>query len=127
MVKKDSTFPNNLIRIGENDRDNDKIISESKQTDVWFHLDKLPSTHIIISVDKDNPITKEMIDHCASLTKQHTKYRNVPIVKVIYTDIKNVEMLDKPGLVHIRGKKKAETVNVKTVKNEDGTNSYIVN
>lgn len=126
MVKIDSTFPDNLIRIGENDVDNDKIIAESKQTDIWFHLDKFPSTHVIISVDKENPMTDEMRDHCAGLVKHYTKYKNIPMIKVIFTEIKNIEKLDKPGLVHIRGRKKAGLLNVKTVKQEDGSNQYLV-
>jgi predicted ribosome quality control (RQC) complex YloA/Tae2 family protein len=61
MVKQDNTYPNNLIVIGETAEENTEIISKAKQTDVWFHLANLPSCHVIISCDKKNPLTKQMI------------------------------------------------------------------
>ena len=49
MVKEDNTFENNLIRIGENAEDNDQIIKESNQTDIWFpdkKIDPMPLFYI---------------------------------------------------------------------------------
>jgi len=104
MVKQDNHFENNLIRIGENAEDNDKIISEAKQTDTWFHLASFSSCHVIISCSKEYPITKQMIFYCANLVKENTKYKNMPNLKVNYTTIKNVKKTDIPGRVTITGK-----------------------
>lgn len=104
MVKEDNTFENNLIKIGQNADENDQIISEAKQTDVWFHLANLPSCHIIISCSKEFPITKQMINYCCSLTKENTKYKNLQKVKVNYTMIKNVKKTDVKGKVILKGK-----------------------
>jgi len=94
MVKIDNTFENNPIVIGENQTDNDQIISKSKQTDIWFHLANLPSCHVILSCDKKHPVSKKMIKYCAMLTKLHTKYIKV---KVNYTTIKNIRKTKTKG------------------------------
>ena len=104
MVKIDNTFENNPIAIGENQKDNDMIISKSKQTDVWFHLANLPSCHVILSCTKKHPVTKKMIKYCAALVKQHTKYRNIKKIKVNYTTIKNIRKTGVKGEVIIKGK-----------------------
>lgn len=104
MVKEDYTYENNLIRIGENAEDNDKIISESKQTDLWFHLKNLPSCHVILTCSKEFPVSKNMINYCASLCKENTKFKNLPKVTVNYTNIKNIRKTEIKGKVVIIGK-----------------------
>jgi len=104
MIKEDQIFENNIIRIGGNAEDNDKIVAEAKQTDYWFHLANLPSCHVIISVDKNNPITKQMIKYCAYLVKENTKYKNFKEVVVNYTLIKNVKRTKEKGKVILIGK-----------------------
>ncbi len=103
MVKIDNTFENNTIVIGENQKDNDMIISTSMQTDIWFHLANLPSCHVILSCTKKQSVTKKMIKYCAMLVKQHTKYKNRK-VKVNYTTIKNIRKTNVAGEVIIKGK-----------------------
>ncbi len=102
----DNTFENNLIRVGENAEENSKLISDSKQTDLWFHLDNLPSCHVVISCNKKNPVSSIMIQYCAKLCKQHTKYKNYYKLKVMYTEIKNVKKTKTHGKVTIKGKSK---------------------
>lgn len=103
-MKEDQTFENNLIKIGENKDENDELVASSKQTDIWFHLDSLPSCHIVIECDTKNPITKPMIKYCAALCKENTKYRNHKKVKVKYTEIKNVKRTKVPGRVVLKKK-----------------------
>jgi len=102
-MKEDQTFVNNLIKIGENAKENDELVAKSAQTDIWFHLDSLPSCHVVIASDSKNPVTKQMINHCAQLCKENTKYRNQK-VRVKYTEIKNVKRTTTPGTVTIKGK-----------------------
>ena len=104
MVKFDNTFNNNLIKIGQNAKDNDKIISDAKQTDIWFHLSAYPSAHVIIECSEEYPIDNIMINYCANLVKQNTKYKNIPKLKVIYKKIKGVQMTEIPGTVTLSGK-----------------------
>jgi predicted ribosome quality control (RQC) complex YloA/Tae2 family protein len=104
-MKEDQTFPNNLIKIGQNAAENDELVKDSKQTDYWFHLDNLSSCHVVIASDKKNSITKRMINHCAVVCKENTKYKNQK-VKVKYTKIKNVKRTEIPGRVTLKGKNK---------------------
>jgi predicted ribosome quality control (RQC) complex YloA/Tae2 family protein len=104
MVKEDKSFENNLIKIGETQEENDQIIKEGKQTDIWFHLAHLPSCHIIISSSNKYPATKQMINYCASLVKAYTKFKNIPKVTVNYTFLKNIRRTETPGKVEIKGK-----------------------
>lgn len=104
MTKEDTTFPNNKIRIGQNAQENDNIIKESKETDVWFHISELPSCHVIIEASTEYPITKQMIYYCANLVKENTKYKNIPKLKINYTTIKNVSRTKIPGKVILKGK-----------------------
>jgi len=103
-MKEDNTFICNKIRIGENAADNDKLISESKQSDLWFHLENVSSCHVVLSTSKEYPATKQMINHCAYLTKSNTKYKNLLKIAVNYTKIKNVRKTDILGMVKIKGK-----------------------
>lgn len=110
MVKIDNTFENNPIKIGKNAIENDKLITEAKQTDIWFHLSKFPSCHIIIECSDDFPINNIMINYCAALVKQNTKYRNIPKLKVNYTCIKNIQKTEKLGCVLIKGRPYVVTI-----------------
>ena len=89
-MKIDYTFPNNPIKIGESAVDNDGIIVSAEQNDIWFHINKLPSPHIIISNSEEFPINLEMIKYCANLVKLNSKFKRVPNIKVIYTRVKNI-------------------------------------
>ena len=104
MVKEDTTFEGNLIKVGTCAEENDQLISDAKQTDIWFHLHNLPSCHVVIESSSDYPVTKQMIAYCANVTKQNTKYRDANQVSVIYTAIKNVRKTDTKGKVIVRGK-----------------------
>lgn len=104
MVKLDNTFENNIIKIGQNAIENTQIIKESSESDIWFHLAKFPSCHVIISSSEEYPATNIMINYCINLVKQNTKYKKLPRLKVNYTLIKNVICTDVPGKVMIRGK-----------------------
>lgn len=104
MVTDDKRFENNKILIGENASENDYIVKNAKQTDFWFHLADFPSCHVIIEVSKEFPITKQMINYCANLVKENTKYKNLPKVKVNYTSIRNIKRTETKGQVIIKGK-----------------------
>ena len=110
MVKEDTTFENNLIKIGENKEENDQLVAKAKQADLWFHLANLPSCHVIMNCTKKSPATKEMIEYCAKLVKENTKYKNHNKLKVHYTTIKNVKRTDTPGKVILKGKINSITI-----------------
>ena len=108
MVKIDNTFDDYIIKIGETQEDNIKIISESKQYDLWFHLMNFPSCHVISHNKKypniDKSCYKKMIKYCAMLVKQNSKYKNYAKIKVNYTQVKNIKKTNIKGTVIIKGK-----------------------
>lgn len=113
MVKEDTSFPNNKIKIGENAVENDKLVQEAKDNHLWFHLANLPSCHLILECDKNNVatnVTNDMIKYCATLVKNNTKYKNFSRLKVNYTEIRNVKRTHEPGKVIIKGKVNTITV-----------------
>lgn len=104
MVKEDFTFEHNKIKIGENSEDNDKIISDANQNDLWFHLANLPSCHVILSCSVDHMPTIQMVNYCANLVKENTKFKNLKRIKVHYIPIKNIRKTDVKGKIIIKGK-----------------------
>lgn len=86
------------IIIGKNAQDNWDIIRDADQSDVWFHLDKNPSCHVICCTDSEplKNIHKSVLKECASYCKARSKQKNSKGVTVIYTEVKNVT-IDKKG------------------------------
>lgn len=100
------------IRIGENAQENWDLISDSSKMDIWFHLDKYPSSHVVIKVPsktlKIENLSSSTINYAASLCKEHSKYIGQINIGVIYTYIKYIKKGDTVGSVytcHTRMKK----------------------
>lgn len=90
------------IWIGKNAQDNWDIISKSVQNDIWFHLDNVPSPHVILKIPEDfklKVVPKQVLNKCAVLCKNYSNYDQIKKIKVIYTEIKNVTKGDKVGSV----------------------------
>lgn len=79
------------IRVGVSAQDNWNIIDNSEENDIWFHVDDYPSCHVVLSIDDMNKPPKSVIKYCATLCKQGSKVKNSKNVKIIYTEIKNVQ------------------------------------
>ena len=89
------------IIMGKSAEENWKIIDDSHENDIWFHLDDYPSPHIILKTNNRDIklINKQTLIHCASLCKEHSKYTNMKNISIIYTKIKNVKKADIIGSV----------------------------
>jgi predicted ribosome quality control (RQC) complex YloA/Tae2 family protein len=94
---------NIIIHVGENAKDNWKLLDESNQNFIWFHLKNLTSPYVIIN-HSDPP--KNVVNYAAALCKSHSKYNQIKKVNVIYTQVKNLRKADKEGSVYIKGKTK---------------------
>ncbi len=95
------------IWVGQNAQDNWDILSQSKQTEIWLHLDKLSSPYVII---KDSNPSKYCLNYAASICKKHSKYYNLNKVNVIYTQIKNIKKGSEIGSAIVKGKTKKITI-----------------
>lgn len=87
------------IIVGEKAQENWDIIKKANQKDIWLHLDKHSSPHVIIKYDKKIKINNKIIKYAAELCKTHSKFKNLNKVSVIYTEIKNVKRGTEVGSV----------------------------
>ena len=86
------------ILIGENAKDNTELVKESEQDDIWFHLEKESSPHVILKSNFANEIFEQ--EYLKQVASKLYKYKNKHNCdNVIYTRIKNVKTTKTPGLV----------------------------
>ena len=93
------------IRVGESAQENWDLIANSKQNDLWFHVDNNPSCHVVLTVIESKYPHKSVINYCSALCKQGSKLNNNKNVTIIYTEIKNVKKADKIGSVTTKNTK----------------------
>lgn len=88
------------IRVGETAKDNWDIIGDADGSDIWFHVDKFPSCHVILETDgeKLKNIHRSVLRYCAYLCKEGSKQKNAKKVSIIYTEVRNVT-INKKGSV----------------------------
>lgn len=108
-IEYESQYGTYKIRIGENAIENWRLIDDSKQNDLWFHVENHPSCHVVLSCESNNNIHKSVINHCAYLCKEGSKLKVNKSVKIIYTEIKNVKKADKIGSVTTKNTKHIKT------------------
>ena len=97
----------NQVILGNNDKENNDIIKDSKQNYYWFHLKDNPSPHLILETSE--PIKNE-IYYAANIVKSNSKLKNLKNVKIIYTTVKNIKLTNKLGCVQI--KKSCKIINI---------------
>ena len=87
--------------IGQSAIENTELVKQAKQppndpnTTWWFHLESVPSAHIVAF---DTPDPKCYLSLIKDLLLLHTK-KAPSSQHVIYTLVKNVKTTDTPGLV----------------------------
>lgn len=88
-----------IIKVGQNDKENDELIKTSNQDYLWVHLDNQPSPHAVI--ESTSPDT-DSINDALQLIKFYSKAKSANSVNTISTKIRNVRRVDPkkhPGLV----------------------------
>ncbi len=116
-----------IIQVGENARENWELIDYADKFDLWFHLDNVPSGHVVIKEiltkkihvvikndikdDIKNDIKNdffgyphELIHMACLYCKAQSKYKNNKTT-VIYTTIANVKKEKNIGSVSIKNSK----------------------
>jgi len=88
------------IKVGESAQDNWDIIEAADNSDIWFHVNDIPSCHVVLEADGMllSKIHVAVLKYCAALCKAGSKRANFKAVTVIYTEIRNVR-IDKKGAV----------------------------
>lgn len=96
--------------IGRNKEENFRIIDESSQTDIWFHVENEPSCHVILkNTNKLHDIPIQVIKRGAYLCKINSNAAKSNKSVIMYSQIKNVEKTDIIGKVLVSSYK---TVNI---------------
>ena len=104
-----------IIQVGQNARENWELIDYADSFDLWFHLDNVPSGHVVIKEIITNKIPLVIKDdyfgypleliHMASLhCKTQSKYKNSK-TSIVYTTISNVKKGKDIGSVFIKNSK----------------------
>ena len=94
------------FKIGNNSSENDQLLNEADQEDIWFHLDNMPSPHGILfvrNIDSDK-IPKRILILCAEKIKENSKAKNFRKISVIYTLRKNIKKTSTLGKVILKKK-----------------------
>jgi predicted ribosome quality control (RQC) complex YloA/Tae2 family protein len=96
--------------VGKSAENNWKIIKEAEKDYYWIHLNNIPSTHVIICIDK--PLEKE-IEYACNLCKKYTKKVShiTSTIKYIGCYINNIKLGSKPGEVFFKDNKKCAIYN----------------
>jgi predicted ribosome quality control (RQC) complex YloA/Tae2 family protein len=104
VKNKDITFI-----VGRSAEENWKIISNADKDYYWVHADSVPSSHIIIEIDK--PLLED-IQYACELCKNQTKKIKSSSIQYVYTQVKNIKFGSKPGEVYFRDNSKVQTISV---------------
>lgn len=92
------------IYIGENKNENWNLIDNAECNDLWFHVENLPSCHVILKCDKNNkkPCI-QVLKRCAYLCKIHTNsVKSLRKCNITYTRVECLEKTNRVGEVIAR-------------------------
>lgn len=90
-------------RIGVSAQDNFDLIDDSSPQDIWFHVEGLPSCHVVAVIPENEKLDKKkiraLVNQGAVICKKHSKYASYKNLPIIYTKIENVQKTGTIGSV----------------------------
>lgn len=89
------------VFVGRNNIQNDKLsLKTALKTDLWFHIQKAPGSHVILSLDGKEP-TDTALEFAAKTAAYFSSGRQAGAVEVDYTQVRNLKKTTgaKPGYV----------------------------
>lgn len=89
------------VYVGRNNIQNDKLsLKTAMKSDLWFHIQKAPGSHVILSLDGREPTEKAM-EFAAKTAAYYSSGREAGAVEVDYTQVRNLKkpVGSKPGFV----------------------------
>lgn len=91
------------IFVGKNNIQNDRITKNASGSDIWFHANDMPGSHVILKAkgQKMDEIPDRAFEEAASLAAYYSSGRDQDKVEVDYLERKNVKKPSgsKPGFV----------------------------
>jgi len=83
---------NKVVKIGKSASENWEILTNSKSHHIFFHLSSFPSCFVILETSDDKEIISlSLLEKCALICKNNTKYKKMNNIKVDYTICENVK------------------------------------
>ena len=89
------------VYVGRNNIQNDKLsLKTAMKSDLWFHIQKAPGSHVILSLEGREPTEKAM-EFAAKVAAYYSSGREAGAVEVDYTEVRNLKkpVGAKPGFV----------------------------
>lgn len=95
------------IYIGENKQENWNMIDNAESNDLWFHVENLPSCHVILKCNehknKNKKPCRKLLKQCAYLCKIHTNSaKSLRKCTITYTRVECLEKTSHVGEVIAR-------------------------
>lgn len=80
-----------LYIMGNDAKENWKILDDAKDNDVWVHLSGYPSSYIIIkNMNQSVKLNMEAIIYAGQLCKHYSKHKHIKNLKMCYLEAKYV-------------------------------------
>lgn len=89
------------VYVGRNNIQNDKLsLKTAMKSDLWFHIQKAPGSHVILALEGREPTEKAM-EYAAKVAAYYSSGREAGAVEVDYTEVRNLKkpVGAKPGFV----------------------------
>lgn len=89
------------VYVGRNNIQNDKLsLKTAAKTDMWFHIQKAPGSHVILALNGEEP-TETAMEFAAKTAAYYSSGRESGSVEVDYTEARNLKkpVGAKPGYV----------------------------
>lgn len=116
------------VFVGRNNLQNDSLsFKKASKNDIWFHSQKAPGSHVILSLEGREP-TAQAMEFAASTAAYFSSVRERGMVEVDYTKVRNLKKppASNPGFViyHVYNTLyvKAENPELKKVESEEKNN-----
>jgi len=78
------------VYVGQTKKENWELLDESNASDIFFHLRSFPSGYVIMKSKEGDVPSQKVLNQCAQLCKQHTKYKRMSSLYVDYTPCDNL-------------------------------------
>lgn len=90
------------VYAGKNNRQNEQVTFKiGRAEDIWLHAKDMPGSHTVIKTNRGEPVPDKVIEKAASIAAFYSKGKNMPLVPIDYTEVKNVKKIPgaKTGMV----------------------------
>ena len=110
------------VFVGRNNIQNDNLsFRKARKDDIWFHAQKAPGSHVILSLEGKEP-TDTAMEFSASLAAYFSSVKDRGTVEVDYTKVRNLKKppASRPGFViyHIYNTVYIKPIDISRLKNK---------